>query len=381
MFRKVAIIDPLGAHGSSHHFYIFGQSYGLKYNNVNVSIYTNSETHNPNIDGVRFYQTFGNLFSNKLAIVIAIRYILGTIKSVFHARFRGVSVFHFHIFYNNFLVLFSCLIVKLLFGKLVLTVHDVESFAMGNRFMLKSSLLYKFSDLILTHNQFSKDEIIKLAPNLKYKVHIIPHGNYIPFIKVSEDKKKSREYLALPSDKTVLLFFGMIKKVKGLDVLLESFKKVVAENSDVVLLIAGRPWQHDFDFYKKIIDKYHLADNIILHTKFIEENDVSHYYCASDLVVLPYKRIYQSGVLIMTLSYIRPVLVSNLLPLKEIIVDNENGFLFKSEDVNDLAEKLKLILADKNNLENVRKNGYNFIKDKYSWEKIGSLTKTAYQSL
>jgi len=220
-----------------------------------------------------------------------------------------------------------------------------------------------------------------LATDVKDKIHIIPHGNYIPFIKVSEDKEASREYLALPRNKTILLFFGMIKKVKGLDVLLESFKKVVVEHSDLVLLIAGRPWEHDFDSYQKIIDKNHLAENIILHTKFIADHDVRHYYCASDLVVLPYKRIYQSGVLIMTLSYIRPVLASDLLPLKEIIVDNENGFLFKSEDVNDLADKLKLILADKKNLENVSKNGYNFIKNRFSWEKIGRLTKIAYQSL
>ena len=73
--------------------------------------------------------------------------------------------------------------------------------------------------------------------------------------------------------------------------------------------------------------------------------------------------------------------VGELLPLKEIIVDNENGFLFKSEDVNDLADKLKLILADKKYLENVSKNGYNFIKNRFSWEKIGRLTKIAYQSL
>ena len=120
---------------------------------------------------------------------------------------------------------------------------------------------------------------------------------------------------------------------------------------------------------------------MILHKKFIDYEDVEHYYCSSDLVVLPYKKIYQSGVLMMTLSYERSALVSNLPPLKEVLIDNENGFLFKSEDVNDLVKKLNLILSDKNNLKRVQKNGRILINDKFSWDEIGILTKKAYQTL
>ena len=103
-----------------------------------------------------------------------------------------------------------------------------------------------------------------------------------------------------------------------------AFKKVVDTNSDIVLLIAGKPWEDDFDEYQKIIDRNNLSKHIILHTKFIPHEDVKHYYCVSDLVVLPYKKIYQSGVLMMTLSYERPAIVSNLPSLMEVISDNEN---------------------------------------------------------
>ena len=68
-------------------------------------------------------------------------------------------------------------------------------------------------------------------------------------------------------------------------------------------------------------------------------------------------------------------------PLKEVLIDNENGFLFKSEDVNDLVKKLNLILSDKNNLKRVQKNGRILISDKFSWDEIGILTKKAYQTL
>ena len=381
MKKKVAIIDPLGAHGSSHHFYLFGQLDGLRNNDVNIRLYTNSKTENPQINRVRFYPTYGDLFSSNLTIVSGIKYILGSMKSVFHARFNGVSIFHFHIFYTNILVLFNLLLVKLLLGKVVLTIHDVTSFAEKDKSNLISNLVYKLADLIITHNQFSKDEIIKLNTSLKENIHIIPHGNYVPFIHVQRDKKKSREYLNLPNEKTILLFFGMIKKVKGLDVLLQSFKTVVATNPDTVLLIAGNLWENDFADYQEIIDKNNLTEHIILHTKFIPHGDVEHYYCASDLVVLPYKKIYQSGVLMMTLSYERPALVSDLPPLKEVVIDNENGFLFKSEDVNDLAEKINLILSDQENLERVRKNGSTLINTKFGWDEIGRLTKLAYETL
>ena len=74
----------------------------------------------------------------------------------------------------------------------------------------------------------------------------------------------------------------------------ESFKKVVDINPDTILLIAGKPWENNFAFYQQIIDKNNLSANIISHIKFIPHEHVEHYYCASDLVVLPYKKIYQS---------------------------------------------------------------------------------------
>jgi glycosyltransferase involved in cell wall biosynthesis len=378
---KVAIIDPLGAHGSSHHFYLFGQLDGLKNNEVDISLYTNNKTDNPNIEDVKFHSYYNNLFSSKFRFVSGFRWVLGSLKSIIHARFSGVSFFHFHIFYTNILVLFNLLLVKLVKGKVVLTIHDVTSFADRNRSSFIANLIYKLTDAVLTHNEFSQEEFIKLTSVSKNDIHIVPHGNYTPFIKIRKDKTQSRAKLDLPQDKTILLFFGMIKKVKGLEVLLKSMRKVIDKNPDVVLLIAGKPWENDFSIYQKIIDVNSLSENVILHTKFIDYEDVEHYYCASDLVVLPYKKIYQSGVLMMTLSYERPALVSDLPPLIEVITDNENGFLFSSENEEDLTAKILKIISDKENLEKVRLKGIETVNTKYAWDEIGRLTKKAYQTL
>jgi glycosyltransferase involved in cell wall biosynthesis len=378
MKRKVAIIDPLGAHGSSHHLYLFGQAMGLINSGIDVRLYTNNETENPKIKGLKFHQLYNNLFTSKSRFFSGIKYILGSILSIVHARITGHKLIHFHIFYANILVLFNVVFSKILFGKVVLTVHDVNSFAANSDHSL---LIYKLSDAIITHNEFSKTELVTIQGALNKKISIIPHGNYIPFIQVQKNQQISRERLGIPQDKKVLLFFGMIKRVKGLEVLLRALIEVKQQQPDVILLVAGKVWENDFTPYQKIIDENNLQEFCLLHTKFIPQEDVAHYYCASDLVVLPYKEIYQSGVLMMTLSYEKPALVSNLPPLKEVIKDNENGFLFESENSSSLAEKINCILSDEKQWEIVRKNGAELIKTAYSWDEIGKQTKEAYQTL
>ena len=381
MKSKVAIIDPLGAHGSAQHFYSFGQAEGFLRNNISVRLYTNNETNNPNIEGLKFFTFYKNLYASEYKFISGLRWILGTLWSVIHARLFGSSVFHFHVFHTNIFILFNVVLVKLLFGKVVLTIHDVSSFANSSDSSIIGKMIYKSTDLILTHNEFSKSEILKGNAELSSPIYIVPHGNYIPFINIQEDKEKSRNQLGIPNDKKVLLFFGMIKKVKGLEVLLNALKNVIKENPDVLLLIAGKPWENDFSPYQQIIDENNLSDYCLLHTKFIPHTDVEHYYCAADLVVLPYIKIYQSGVLVMTLSYGKPALLSDLPPLKEVVADMETAFMFETENPVSLAEKLSFILSNPEKLEQVRKNGEKLINTKYDWNEIGRQTKLAYQSL
>ena len=378
--KKVAIIDTLGEHEGSFHFYTFGQCIGLINNNVDVSLYTNNETKNPNIKKLKFYSFYNNLFSSKLKLVSGIRWIIGSLKSIIHARISNISFFHFHIFYINILVLFNILLVKILFGKVVVTIHDVHSFSNQVRFNFAKKIFYDLTDLILTHNNFSKNEITKIVPK-NLNIHIVPHGNYLPFIEIEKDKLKSKKKLKLQENKKIILFFGLIKEVKGLEVLLKSLKKVVEQHKDIRLLIAGKIWKNDFSKYQKIIDEQKLNDYCILHTKFIPQSLVKHYYAASDLVVLPYKRIYQSGVLMMTLSYEKPVLVSDLPPLTEVINDKVNGYVFKSENSDNLSFKLNEIFSEHEKLSNISNQGYKEVKEKFDWNSVGYLTAKAYGSI
>jgi len=378
MQNKVAIIDAIGAHGSSHHFYLFGQAEGLLNSGVAVSLYTNNKTENPKIKGLKFHQLYNNLFTSKSRFFSGIKYILGSILSIVHARITGYKVIHFHIFYANILVLFNVIFAKILFGKVVLTVHDVSSFAANSDHSL---FIYKLSDAIITHNAFSKTELLTIQGALNKKISIIPHGNYIPFIQVQKNQQISRERLGIPQDKKVLLFFGMIKRAKGLEVLLEALKDIVDKQPDIILLIAGKVFKNDIRIYEKIIEKNNLQQYCLMHTNFIPHEEVPHYYCACNLVVLPYKKIYQSGVLMMTLSYEKPALVSSLPPLKEIIKDGDTGFVFESENSQQLALKVIDVLKDTEQLEQVRRKGAQMMQEKYNWDELGNQTKKVYQNM
>ena len=83
----------------------------------------------------------------------------------------------------------------------------------------------------------------------------------------------------------------------------------------------------------------------------------------------------------MSLSYEKAVLVSDLPPHTEVVVDKETGFVFKTENPKSLSEKLNSILSDVDNLEKIRKKGAELIKTKYDWTEIGILTKKSYQSI
>lgn len=375
MKKRIAIIDSLGAYGSSHHFYLFGHISAIT-DSIKVNLYTNNNTELPKIDNLYCYKFYKDIFTSRYKIISLLRWIKGTVMSVIHARMSSIKIFHFHVFNINAMLLFQLLLVKLFFSRSVLTIHDVLPFSKKSSSSALMRSVYRLTNVICTHNNFSKNEIKKL--NHKLKVNITPHGNYLPFINIKTDILESRKYLGIPKNKNIILFFGMIKEEKGLDILLKSFKKVLKKNPETLLLIAGKPYKNDFSAYKDIILNNDLSNNCILHIRFIPAEDVSHYYCASDLVVLPYKKVYQSGVLMMALSYKKPVLVSDLIPFKEIITNNKTGFFFNSEDTDSLSTQINRILLDTKYLKNISNNGYNLVKERYDWRDVGVILKDIY---
>ncbi len=163
-------------------------------------------------------------------------------------------------------------------------------------------------------------ELLEIRPDARYTV--IPHPLYSHF-----GEKKSRTEaeagLGLAPGKKNILFFGLIRTYKGLDILLEAFAKLP---DDYQLIIAGEPYG-SFDKYREIIDRIPGKDRIFMDLKYIKDSEVTDYFSAADVAVLPYRSATQSGISSVSYHFEVPMIVTDVGGLKEAIGDRGTGLV------------------------------------------------------
>ncbi len=376
---KIAVIEPVGGHGGMN-YYDFGLCGGLAKTGGEVTLYTCDETIVPHSLTFNVKRYFQNIYGNAPKLVRAGRYLLGLLRSLSDAHSFNAKLVHFHFFHASLLEWLSVNFAKLYGFKVVVTAHDVESFV-GNSNKWMAQTIYRNSDLIIAHNQVIRNELIERLHVSQSKIRVISHGNYIDFVGSRLTQQESREKLAFVGKGPFILFFGQIKEVKGLDILINALADVSINFPAIKLVIAGKVWKDDFSHYQALIEKYKLDNQVISHIRYIPDELVSYYYHASDLVVLPYRKIYQSGVLLMAMSFGCPVFVSNLQGMTEMIQDNVNGFVFNQGDSGHLAQRLNEVLSEPQKMMEVAEAGYETVFSRSSWINIGQETIQAYSKL
>lgn len=191
----------------------------------------------------------------------------------------------------------------------------------------------------------------------------IPHPLYDNFGEIT-DQSVAREKLGLGADEKIILFFGFIRKYKGLDILLDAMKILQDRNSRIKLLIAGEFYE-DRKVYDDQIIKLGIEESLIRKTDFIADSDVKNYFCAADLVVQPYRNATQSGVTPLAYHFEIPMVVTNVGGLPSMVPDK----------VGLISEPTPEALADKVG-EYFEKGREHFMpglkeeKKKYSWQVI-----------
>ena len=196
------------------------------------------------------------------------------------------------------------------------------------------------------------DKFIALSETVEKDLSKISKGRRIyrsalpPFDYFSVDsnytREKSRKELNLNPDDKVLLFFGYVRKYKGLDILITAISILLKQNENVKLLIVGE-FYDNVENYKQQIKKLNLKNEVILINKFIPNEEVSKYYMASDAVILPYRSATQSAVLNVAYSFRKPVVATKVGGLSEFVKDNFTGILVEPESPESLAEGIKRI--------------------------------------
>ena len=165
----------------------------------------------------------------------------------------------------------------------------------------------------------SKD-LLALSPEKEYTE--IQHPLYSHFGQKLERDDAERK-LGLEPGKKNILFFGLIRTYKGLDILLEAFGKL---SEDYQLIIAGEPYG-SFDKYQQIIDRLPNRDRIRMNLKYIKESEVKDYFSAADLAVLPYRSATQSGISSVSYHFVGPMIVTDTGGLRETIGDRGTGIV------------------------------------------------------
>jgi glycosyltransferase involved in cell wall biosynthesis len=193
------------------------------------------------------------------------------------------------------------------------------------RYFLKScDAVIAMSDKVLGDLRlFDKEK-----PALKVEHPLYDHfGSILP---AEEAKRK----LNIPEGRRILLFFGFIRKYKGLDLLLEAVKILKDRYGDTpempLLLIAGE-FYGDAEVYNEQIDRLGIRDNLLLHTDFIPDDEVRYYLSAADVVVQPYRQATQSGVTPLAYHFEVPMIVTNVGGLPELVPDGKVGIVAEPE--------------------------------------------------
>ena len=221
-------------------------------------------------------------------------------------------------------------------------------------------------------DEVAKD-LLAIRSDLPYT--ILPHPLYTHFGE-KMDRAEAERALGIRSGKKNLLFFGLIRQYKGLDILLEAFRQL---GDDYQLIVAGEPYG-SFEPYRKIIDSLPGKDRITLITEYIPDNEVSKYFSAADVTVLPYRSATQSGISSISYHFEVPMIVTAVGGLTETVGGRGTGLVAAEATPESVLHEIRRYFGEEEVREqcirNIRRE-----KERLSWSKFCSDLVEFAQSL
>jgi len=267
---------------------------------------------------------------------------------------------------------------------LVITVHNVAS-----RYRFPGSSLVARATLgsatsIIVHSEFGRKRLARLARSRTSDMHVVTHGNYNVFANGSNrSRHDARAHFGVRHDASTVLFFGFIRPYKGLDVLLRAFADTAAEVQEAHLIIAGQP-REDFSKYQELLDGLGLNDRVTCHLGYVPADHVADYFIAADVVVLPYtddEAADQSGVAQLAYAFGKPLIVSEVGGLGEVVEPRRSGYLVPPRNVEALARTLTTALSDPDHLKILGARGRKLAESRHDWGEIARRHYQIYSSL
>ena len=218
-------------------------------------------------------------------------------------------------------------------------------------------------DAFLTLSASVLEELSQFTNSEKKK--FVPHPIYDTFGK-KLDKERAKKNLKLNFEDNYLLFFGFVRKYKGLDLMLQAMSDKRIKDLGVKLIVAGE-FYDNVDYYLDLMKELGIEKNIILRSDFIDEKDVKNYFCASDMITQTYRTATQSGVTQIAYHFERPMLVTDVGGLAEIVPHKKVGYV-TSQNPTEIADAIDDFYLNKREKE-FEKNT-SFEKMRFSWQSL-----------
>lgn len=248
--------------------------------------------------------------------------------------------------------------------------HNVfphERFPM-DRFLTRMTL--KKADYFLVHSQSDGADLLTIKPDACYRQN--PHPTYNAFQIRNLTKAQARDELMRLSGKKsltgkLLLFFGFVREYKGLRYLIQAMPAIREQLDDITLLVVGA-FGSDKEDYLHLIEQNQVQDCVEVVDGYTPDNEVEVYFSASDMVVLPYESATQSGIVQIAYGFQKPVLVTSVGGLPDVVTDNSTGYVVEPRNPRQLADAVVRFYQDgmeETFVENVKKEAHRF-----SWDRL-----------
>jgi glycosyltransferase involved in cell wall biosynthesis len=197
----------------------------------------------------------------------------------------------------------------------------------------------------------------------------------------------AKQRLGLKDDEKAILFFGRIRPYKGIEYLLDAFRLLSADKqANYRLIVAGEPKKGSEEYLHEIqqsVKRDFNEGQVILRIQFIPDEEMETYLKGADVLVLPYKEIFQSGVLFLAYSFGLPVVATDVGSFREEIVEGSTGFLSKPGDPAELAKAIETYFASDlfKSLKVRRQEIKDYANANHSWHAVAALTCNAYAKM
>lgn len=250
---------------------------------------------------------------------------------------------------------------------LIVTTHEVIPHPGDSVIVAKLTTLAKkrFATINFVHSNSIKEDLMRVGFN-ETNIKVVPHGDYSFLVKYA-NKNQAEE-------KNTILFFGRILDYKGLEYLIKGESLLSRDLTDFKIIIAG---DGDLSKYQKMIKN---KDNFEILNKFIPDEEIPILFQRSSVVVLPYIEASQSGIIPIAYAFRKPVVVTNVGNLSDVVIDGVTGYIVPPKDTDSLILAVSKILKNSKLKYDMGEHAYKLMTEKMSWDAIGKTTVEIYSN-